>query len=372
MKKLKILLILPLIVCILTGCWDQKIYERIGFMLEVGVENAPNGLAVTYASPFIDPDQPGKMIEVTKIDGVTLTREAREKVRLSTSKKLEAGMLQNYLISSELATSGINDLISIFERVADNPIQPYLVIVDGSPRELLSSIREFKNKSKPAVYLKELIDNGVESSYIPDTRIYSYDINYFSGAIDSILPMIKLKSEEVEITGSALFHKDKMVDSINTRQTSMLLALMGKMKITEYICKTINNMDINSNELNGVAVLLKHPKRKIKVTLDNGRPIVNISLSFKSTCNEGKWELDFKNQEIKTNIESKIAANIRDDCMLVLDECQKSGSDPIGIGDILRANYPDYWDKTTWLDAYQNTIFKVDVKVHVDSHGLIY
>lgn len=72
------------------------------------------------------------------------------------------------------------------------------------------------------------------------------------------------------------------------------------------------------------------------------------------------------------NTQSKIASNIKDDCMLVLRKCQESGSDPIGIGEKLRANYPDYWGKTTWLYSYQDMTFNVDVKVHVTSHGLIY
>jgi len=247
----------------------------------------------------------------------------------------------------------------------------YLVIVDGSPRKLLSSVSEFKSKPRSDTYLKSLIESGVESSYIPETRISNYDISYFSGAIDPILPMIKLGPEQVEVTGSALFHKDKMVGSINTRETSMLLSLMGEMKSTEYICKIIDNTDVGSHKLVGMAVSLRPPKRKIKVTLENGRPIVNISLSFEGSCHDSKWGIDFKNQEIKDDIESKIATNIKKDCMLVLEKCQKAGSDPIGIGDKLRANYSNYWDKTTWLQAYQDTVFNVDVKIHVDSHGLI-
>lgn len=371
MKKLKLLIILTLITCIFSGCWDQKIFEKVGFILELGVESNPNGLSATYVSPLIAPDESGKVISIEKIDGVTLLREAREKAKLSSSKKLEAGVLDHILFSSELAASGIDDVLTVLERDADNPVQTYLVIVDGSPRKLLSSISEFKSRPRSDIYLKSLIESGIESSYIPDTAVYKYHINFFSGTIDSILPMMKLGDEKVQLTGSALFHKDKMVGSINTRESSILLSLMGKKKPTEYICKTVDNTEVSSHKLVGMAVLLKDAKRKIKVTLENGRPIVNISLSYKVRCDDSKWGVDFTNKQVKANIESKIAENIKDDSMMVLEKCQKAGSDPIGIGDILRANYPDYWNKADWIQAYQNAIFNVDIKVHINSHGLI-
>lgn len=371
MKKLKLLIILPLIACIFTGCWDQKIFEKIGFILELGVESNPNGLSATYVSPLIAPDESGKVTSIEEVDGITLLREAREKAKLSSAKRLEAGVLDHILFSSELAASGIDDLLTVLERDEENSVHSYLVIVDGSPRELLNGIDDFKTRPRSDIYLKSLIESGIESSYIPDTVIRNYNINFFSGTIDSILPMMKLGNEKVDLTGSALFHKDKMVGSINIRETSILLSLMGKKRPTEYICKTVDNREGSSHKLAGMAVLLKDAKRKIKVTLENGRPIVNISLSFKARCDDSKWGIDFTNKEVKADIEGKIAENIKDDGMMVLEKCQEAGSDPMGIGDILRANYPNYWSKTTWLQAYQDAIFNVDVKVHVNSHGLL-
>lgn len=371
MKKLKLFIILPLIACIFCGCWDQKIYEKIGFMLSIGVDESPNGLALTYISPLIDPEQPGKLVEIAKAEDMTLTREARERGRFTTSKSIEAGTVQHYLVSSAIAANGMDDLLSIFEREAIDSIQPYVIVVDGSPRELLEKAAKFKNKPRASNYIKELLEHSIESSYAPETRIYNYDINYFSGTTDSIMPIIKSEPEQIRITGSALFHKDKMVGRITQRETSILLALMGKMKTTGYSCKTIDNLDVDSKKIIGVAVALKKPKRKIKITIENGKPIVNISLNFIGACDEGKWGLDFNDEKTKTMLENKIAANIKDDCTLVLDKCQRAGSDPIGIGEILRSKYPNYWAKTTWLEAYENTVFKVDVKVHIDSHGLI-
>ena len=55
------------------------------------------------------------------------------------------------------------------------------------------------------------------------------------------MPMIKLEPEQVRVIGAALFHKDKMAGKITTRETSILLALMGKMKTTQYECKTIDS-----------------------------------------------------------------------------------------------------------------------------------
>lgn len=371
MKKIKVFIILPLLLCTITGCWDQKVYEEIGFILSAGIEESPNGLSLTYISPLIEPENLSKLSEIATGEDVTLAREGTEKARLTTSRNIEGGIVQQFIFSSKIAQTGIDDLLTIFERESINPVQPHLIIMDGSPRDLFKTVLDFKNKPRPSIYLRELLRDAIASSYIPDTRVYNYHINYFSGGTDSIVPMIKLEPEHIKVTGSALLHIDKMVGKIDVRQTSMLLALMGKMKRTQYISKTIDESSTDKSKLLGIAVTLKKAKRKINISMENSSPKVNLSLEFKAVCDEGKWGLDFADQKTKNKIEKDIENNIKDDCMMVLNYCQQTGSDPIGIGDLLRANYPDYWKKTTWLDAYQAAIFNLSIVIHIENHGLI-
>ncbi len=373
-EKILIILMVVIFSSTLIGCWDQKIYEKVGFILVVGIESSKEKhkkLLVTYSNPAIGLGKRNQT-ELTSQEADSL-RQAREISRTKTSRPLEAGKIQQVLISKELAEKGeIHNLISIFSSDPLSPTLAFLIIVDGSPYELCEKSLEFPDKPRIGMYLNQLFEAAIKDSKAPETRIYNFDTEYYAEGLDSIAPMIKLESTTVKIAGSALFSRDKMVGNIDVKQTILMLAMMNKLKNTaEYIFRVPNIEEAHSGVRDGVAASIKKTKRKIDVSIDKDKPIVNIQLKFKGFIDEYRWD-DLDKEKKYRELESEMAEELKNECLNIVKYTQAVGSDPLGIGDIVRAKHSDYWKKVDWKEAYKTAQINIDVKFEIASHGLMY
>ena len=84
--KQVLMLILLLITVFLSGCWDQKVFEDIGFILQLGLElNEHDELVYSLTMPVVD-EEIEQDIEILSI-AAPLLREARERIRNFSGKK---------------------------------------------------------------------------------------------------------------------------------------------------------------------------------------------------------------------------------------------------------------------------------------------
>ena len=62
-------------------------------------------------------------------------------------------------------------------------------------------------------------------------------MDYIKNGIDAIFPLITVEEEKVTVSGTALFHDEKMVGKFNQQETMYLLMLLAMNENTDY---TIN------------------------------------------------------------------------------------------------------------------------------------
>ena len=370
--KLKFFIIIILIPLLLTGCWDHKAYERIGFILQVGIESSEDKkLLVSYTSPVTDPKK-SEQVELVS-SKVGLLREFRENSKRLSAKSLEAGKVQQVVISSSLAEKGIRNLLELFERDPTNPAIAYVIISEGSPRTLFDFSQKLGDKPRPSFYLNQLIENNLKFSVCPNTTIFNFSVDDFAPGIDPIVTMVKIENEEgkgIKIDGTALFSGDKMVGKINPKETSLILAMKGKMKVAEYIFTSIGAPKNDDSGKTGAAVLLYKPKRKIDIKIKNHIPVVKISLKFKGDYDEHEWD-HMDKKDVQEKYEKLMAEELKNECMKVLKYTQEVGSDPIGIGDMVRAKEYSFWKQYKWEEVYKGITFELDVSVDIVRYGVI-
>lgn len=354
---------------LLSGCWDQKLVEQTGFSLQLGVELSPeNKLLLTSSYPAIDAQEKNRD-EIITSEG-NLLREARTKREATASKVIDGGKIQQLLFSKELAALGIQETMEILERDALNPPVSYVVIVDGSPKELLEKAQTFTSKPRSSLYINQLLVNNINSAYTPDTKTYDFFIRYFAPGLDPITPLIKLEANGIRVLGSALFAGDKMVGAIDTQQTAFLLAMMGQFKNTELFFDPIDPEKANSIK-KGLSLTNVRSRSKIRVNVENNCPVVNIALAFTASLVE--YRRDALDQpSVQKKIEEQLAGQIKQACLEIICYTQEIGSDPIGIGDLVRAKYPAYWQQVDWRAAYREAVVKLSVKLDLLQYGAIH
>lgn len=365
-------IIIILIALFFTGCWDQKIYERIGFILQVGIESSEDKkLLVSYTSPVTDPRK-SEQVELIS-SNVGLIREFRENAKGISAKSLEGGKTQQVVISSSLAEKGIENLLEIFERDPANPAIAYVIICEGSPRKLFDVSQKLGDKPRPGFYLSQLIENNSGTSNCPNTSVFDFSVENLAPGIDPLTPIVKIEGEQgkgIRVGGAALFSGDKMVGKINPKETSLVLAMKGKMKRTEYIFKSIGPPENDNTGKSGAAVVLSKPKRKIDIKIENDLPVAKISLKFKGDYDEHEWN-HIDKKDIQEKYEKLMGEELKNECMKVLKYTQEVGSDPIGIGDMVRAKNYSFWKQHKWEEVYKGITFEVEASVDIDRYGII-
>ncbi|OGO76616.1 MAG: hypothetical protein A2Y23_05470 [Clostridiales bacterium GWB2_37_7] len=368
-RLLKLLALFISLTLLLTGCWDQRVFEQIGYILSVGIEPSENdNLLITSVYPVIGGAEKGTVDIISK--EAIIVRGARTHSRTMAPKLIEGGKVQQVLISDSLAKDGIHDLLEIFQRDVTLPAVAFVVIVEGSPQELLKKAIEFKTKPRVSFYLYQLLENNVKLSNIPNTKVFDFDINFFAPGLDPIVPLIKLENGLIKISGSALFSEDKMTGKLGHQETNLLLGMMDQFKYADFIFSG-SDFSGKNGEKQGVAVTLFKSKRKVSINFDEeGKPIVEIKLNYIINLDEFEWD-DTMEPKVQEDLEKKFGSNLTNMSNDVIKKLQEANSDPIGIGDMIRAKYYDYWNSIDWKEMYQEADIKANVEVEIENVGII-
>lgn len=366
-KYIILLTILPLILC---GCWDQRLFEQTGFITILGIESSSQGdMNLTYVMPIVDPSAQSR-VEILDTTA-ELLRAGRDKLRRESSKNMEAGKIQLLVYSKELAEKGmIQNINSIFERDPTNPILAWVTVTDGSPRNLIHGAEKFKDKPLLSTYITQLLERAVKTASITETRIFRYDIDSGSPGIDAIAPLIKLTSNSIQVQGSALFSSGKMVGAITPKQNGLLVAMMSTLKDKQYpyIASSLN--DDSQNPKHGMSILVRQSSKKINISINNNIPVVDIYLDLYGYIDE--CNIDNLNDEKEVGkISNHVQDEIQADCQQLITYLQEIKSDPIGIGDMIRATHNNYWKRIDWHEAYKDAIITTHVKFNVIQYGAI-
>jgi spore germination protein len=366
MKYSKIL-VLGLLLSLLSGCWGQQDVEKVSPTLQLGIERSKAGrILLTAACPvfgMVNKNQD----EVIAME-CDILREAREIQRRISAQIPEAGRLQQCLFSDELARQGLVPWLEILERDPLDPPHAAVVVVDGSPQELMEKAKLFKDKPQSSLYIRALLENN-RDQYAMINSIISFDIAYFTPGLDPVAPIIKLEPKGIQLTGTAVFAGDRMVGAIDSNQTILLLAMMGRLRGADYIFHQPAAVPGVGSKPAAAAHIVK-VKRKIEIRIKNGRADVAISLNFAGILNEYRWDRMDRSQA-QQKLEQSFATELNQRYNQLIQYLQQVGSDPIGIGDLVRANHYQYWKQNNPDFVYKMARVVVKTKFKIGQYGAI-
>lgn len=360
-----------LIILFQTGCWDQKLFEEIGFVLQMGLElNDKGDLVYSATLPVVTEKAEGKT-EFFQTTSENLIRASKEKIRNTSGKKIQGGKVQFLYFSKELANKGIYEFFDIYFRDPEKPLLANVIVVEGSPKEMLELSNKLENKALPELYIANLIVDARLRNIIPETRIFDFAIQYCSKTIDPATPLFKFNEKGIEISGTALFNKDKMVGQIDDKQSMILNALKGNKGEFEYIYKGDELQKERDMIKKGAAITLLISKPDIKIDVTGEVPVINIKQSFNGILDESSLSNTLDKPEVQKQFEEVIGEALKKDMTALIEYLQEVESDPIGFGEIVRAKHNEYWKKVNWKEKFKQAEIKLDIKVNLRSYGTL-
>lgn len=358
-------LMLLLLLCMACGCWDQRVVERIEYIVNVGVDARPNGqILYSITTPSLQAGgQPKPRLRATV---VSTPREGREKLFLQSTGRLQSGKLEQIAFGEAMARRGILDYLDVLVRDPINPVLARLVVVKGTAFDFYKKAVKWPQLPLPGIYLSRLFDQAVENGSIPNTNISSFFTRYYAPGLDPILPLVKATKTRAIVLGAALFRDDKYAGELDVDETYLLGVLRG---------------DPADHLLAVPASRLARGKRKMvvrfiggraKLKLEVGRDAPRASYEVSLTGLLEEFQMGYPvTEKVLARVERITAGHARRLYEGIWAKLRRANCDPLGLGDKVRARHNDYWLKHDWREVYPRIEANFRVKVEILNYGVI-
>ncbi|WP_062107290.1 Ger(x)C family spore germination protein [Bacillus niameyensis] len=387
-KTMNAYFIIFLFIPFLSGCWDSIDIEKRGTVLAIAIDKVETDENEDYITHF-PKSQIGsadEMIRITAqvsvpgriplgpestgggedqepvwvLDAIGHTLEdALFNLQQELADELFLGHLRIIVISEEVAKEGIERFNDYLRRQPEVRRTTWLVV----SKERAADYMEIAPKLErvPALYLKSMVQKGVDLGKFPYDDIGIFWRALSSKGQDGYLPYLQIKDKEnVQIKGLAYFKENKMLGTIDPIEIGLFMAVIGESEGGYGSFIKIPDAE--------EMVLVEAVKRKsrIKTTIKDGKPEIHIKVRYESEIGEKTNEkTPINDSKIIRKIEQVASEETKNSLNRLIKKMQEEGTDIFGFGEYVRAKQPRFWNETVKTKETWNSIFK-DINVHVE------
>ncbi len=358
-----------MVLLVITGCAQKRIVEEMGFIHSMGFElnQAENAeeegiLTVTITFPQVRPSAQKDYVVLST--NAHTSKEGRTQLARQTERVLVSGQLRSVLFDRALAERGFFDTIDTFKRDHTIGLNLKVIVVNGSPKELLMS--EFPEHPRVGRYVFELLEKEAQTEITVETSLHEFLRDYYDDGIDPIVPLMKIGKEEIILDGVGLFNGDKLAMEVAPKKSHVFMMLhenhlggtITKEMRLESEREKENYLYITFNTLES--------RRTVKV---NSPTEIHLNLDVKGVVEEFTGSVKLSDDEAQIDLENKLAAYIKEVSEEIIQEMQQSQTDSLGIGQYVR-NSMSYqkWKGMKWKEEIYPDA-KIDVNVSVKLKG---
>ena len=375
MRKMLIAAIMIIQIISNSGCWDYRDINSTAFPQlgsydlheesNTALGNLPadeQQIDLTVVIPTVSPELASKFL-IHKSSGLLIS-SARGQKPYSLPGEYTPAFASAIVFGDALAATGLNKVSDALARGALNPHTVNYSVAEGRGENILRvPIKDFPSMGD---YLRLLIRSSNKRTFIPATTLHQFEVDQNPGK-NPVLPLLTIKDERVMFAGAAIFNKDKMIGKADLNETQYLLMLRG-VESTGNL-PFVLNIEGQMSDMGSINV---SNKRKVKVERDGDSFTFTINISLAGHLAEHSSEVLFtENEELRTEIENRIAADVTEGCNKFIKKMQEQYKvDCIDISKYALAKWrKDLRDKVDTASFIENANIKVNVKVKLQTIG---
>lgn len=360
MKQFKFIVVLLLSISLVIGCADQKILERIGIVTLIGYDFAQEDkITTTAAIRQVNPDYQST-VEIHSETEAT-SKGARLKINLETSKKIMAGQMRVVLFGEELAKEGLDEMIHtlIMNSEVSNGI--YIAIVEEEAKSLIES--EYKTVTDIGQHIYGIIEHNTQQQQAISSTLHEVVRDYYNPLRDPIIPILKKNGDNIEITGTALFHKGTMVGKYSADDTLYIMMARGKFRFGNLELELPKGGLSTKDDLDVIPVSIDSIRsvRHMKL-VDPNTPEFDLKIVVQCRLLEIHSSVSTADRKVIEKLEKSINKKLESEISRIIDKSIELHADHFGFGEKYRAETRN--SKLTeeeWHEKFKD--LKVNVKV---------
>lgn len=376
MKKIYYILIISLIPIFITSCKGTKVeIENLCIAVALGYDITPDG-KYTLTAQILNPQKESSGSSMKKkgtgkqtaANVVIFTSSAdsisacRGQLSTKLGKEINYGHTKFVVVGKQLAESGMAPIVDAtlrsFKMKSDIP----LLVTKGNAFDIINTISA--HEKIPANEVDNILK--LQSNYGYDTRTTILDF-FNCLTSDSQSPTTGVISlgksidtdETFEMSGTAVFKKDKLIGFMDMNETRGMNWITGKIK-RGYITAALEKED-------KITFDIIKADSKIKPKIVNDSIIMNVNVKNEVNIAEMTGSIDpMKTPEIMKDLEKKESDVISKEIQSALYAAQKKIKlDIFGFGEVVHRDNPKQWKLVQ--GNWKNIFPELDVQVTVKS-----
>jgi len=401
--RLVLLIGLVLMTTVFSGCNSgYQETDSVAYILAVGVDKGsstyqialPTAVGSTTGSSGKSKE---KTTETITIIAPTMAN-LRSLSKTFVSRTLDASHNKVYIVGEEMARAGLEDSLAPQVRFYEYRGSEFIIIVKGSADDFIRQNTP-ELETLPSKYYENLMSLSPGTGFFVRTTLHNFYYGMKNNGIAAYAPLAavnrqieeshKAPSEatkstveydepgiiprtggnSVELMGLAVFRGDKMVGTLNNKETRAFSIVKGFFK--DAYLSVADPFD-PKHSISIICWLKEKPK--ITVHLQDQHAVIDIQVTIEGSITGNKMGINYNLDENRFLLEESFSQDIRHDIEQMIKHTQEYGSDITGFGLYARKYFRTYQEYTDfdWVDTYSNADVHVNVNVVIRRTGLLY
>lgn len=335
--------------------------ERLLVPSAIGYDMVKTGNKILYEASASVYNYPDENVSTKFLSGKAGSLpETRETKQLQTNGKFLLGLERAVVIGEDAARFGIKELIdSLFSSRTVNDTA-YVVVCKGMARDMVQE--KVEGSHGPGEYISQLIEHLEDFNFTPNNyRLIDVFVRSDSEGRNLVLPYLEYKDNIFQMTGLAVFSKDKMVRYLNIEETKLLNFLRES---------NVRGIVTVSKDVGRYANFYGDLKRTVKCYKNGDKFTFDIKLDLKGELISNNYYDNVAiNLEITKKIEEDLKNTIEEECKEFIRKMQneyKIDCLELGRYGVAMVGHDTGID---WDKAVSNADIRVTAKVKITEIG---
>lgn len=370
-RRILLLITAAVSVLLLSGCWDQRTLDELGFPFLLGYDYAreeekeypDDKYLVSVGAPSLYEEAESKYhVERTPGSMVTETRSRRD---AHFGEQYILGQEQVAIFGNEIAEKeNLNILMDSIRRNDKVKDSLYMAVAEGRAVDLIEM--RVKHYPNTGIYIRMLLKNIRKSNFLPVCTLFTFRRDVFSNNTAPMLPCIVQKGEDIVLAGSCFVNDGKKTENIGWMESQTAVFLRGIKARGEISYDVIEDEKVIDR-----LTFSGGNRRKVKIKKEGDKYIVNIQIILSGVIVEKT-----KTQPLKELPETlKLSQKSLEDLIkkrsqeLVKKVQEEYGFDALNIAKEIKAHSREKFEKEDIDSIIRDAEINVDVKVNIENTG---
>jgi len=371
----------------LTGCWNSREINTLAIAVCTGIDKVEEGYLVTQQ--IINPKAIASKKPTSEAPVVLYSETGRDifeimrKLTAKCPRKIYVSHLRMVVFGEDVAKDGIEDVLDFFARDHEFRTDFYFVIAKGTTANKVLSILT-PLEAIPGIDMSDSLKVS-EKSWAPTktVRITELINSLLADGKNAVLSGIEILEGEPDSNSTdalklsegmkklhfvdiGAFKKDKLVGWLSEDDS----------KGFNYIINNVKNTVgyLYYNDKTKITVEIISSKTKLKASLKNGKPVINVDIKLKAKVGAVSGQFDVSKEENKQILIKLLEDRVKERCVKTINIAQKDfKSDIFGFGEVVHRDLPKTWAKikSNWDKEFQTIPANISVSAKVTQLGQV-